>query len=120
MIKIKYYHNADIYLQPSVTANGEKEGIPGTLIEAMASGLRVISTFHAGIPYIIENEVNGLLVKENDINGIAVSILRLVNDEKLRENLGNNTTIKASKELDLVEKTKELENIYSSLLTNRN
>ena len=44
-----------------IDEKGDKEGIPGTIIEAMSSGLPVISTYHAGIPYIIKNDESGLL-----------------------------------------------------------
>lgn len=113
---IKFYHNADIYIQPSVTANGEKEGIPGTLIEAMSAGLPVISTKHAGIPYIISHEINGLLIDEGDVLSLAKHLKRLLLSRELREKLGKNAAIKAKDELDLKQKTKELEEIYKSIL----
>ena len=50
---IEEYMKADIFTLPSVTIKGDKEGIPGTLVEAMANGLPVVSTYHAGIPDLI-------------------------------------------------------------------
>ncbi len=102
------YKNADIYIQPSITANGEKEGIPGTLVEAMSSGLPCIATYHAGIPSIIEDKVHGLLFRENDVYELAEKIKLLISDNKLREYLGKNAAKKAIIELNLKEKTKEL------------
>ena len=56
----KYLQNADVFVHPSVTdVNGDKEGIPGAIVEAMAAGLPVISTYHAGIPNIIKNNKTG-------------------------------------------------------------
>lgn len=111
------YRMADIFVHPSVIAtNGDKEGIPGTIIEAMSAGLPVISTYHAGIPYIIENEKTGLLVNEWDIKGLAETIERLVYDVELRKRLGQNAQRYALENLDIIEKEKELENIYDSLL----
>ena len=61
---VRRYHEADIFVHPSVVApDGEKEGIPGAIVEAMSAALPVISTYHAGIPYIINHNETGLLVK---------------------------------------------------------
>lgn len=110
---INEYLNADIYLQPSVTtAKNEKEGIPGALIEAMATGLPVISTYHAGIPYIVQDGETGLLVKEWDINQLVECILKLISDSKLREKLGQAAQIFVVNELNINKKEIELENIY--------
>jgi len=118
---LKEYHNADIFVHPSVIApNGDKEGIPGTIIEAMSAGLPVISTYHAAIPYIIENEKTGLLVKEWDVKGLADAIERLINDIELRRRLGQNAQKYALENLDLIEKEKELESIYDGLLIKYN
>ena len=68
---------SDIMITPSVTArDGDKEGIPMVLMEAMASGLPVISTYHSGIPELIEDGVSGLLVPERDVEGLAAALRR--------------------------------------------
>ncbi len=114
---IKEYKNADIFVHPSVVApNGDKEGIPGTIIEAMASGLPIISTYHAGIPYIIEHEKNGLLVPENDVSALASSIEELIRNKEKRKMLGSNGQEYALNNLDLKVKEKELEEIYFKLI----
>ena len=69
---------ADIFLLPSKTAaDGDMEGIPVALMEAMAVGLPVVSTFHSGIPELIENNVSGWLVPENDAEALADTLFRL-------------------------------------------
>ena len=74
--------NADIFLLPSVTAsNGDMEGIPVALMEAMAMGLITISTYHSGIPELICDQQNGLLVPEHSPADLAKSLLSLDNGE---------------------------------------
>jgi colanic acid/amylovoran biosynthesis glycosyltransferase len=110
---LDFYKRAHIFTHPSVTSkDGDKEGIPGTIVEAMASGLPVISTYHAGIPYIIENEKEGLLVKERDVDELANALYRLVTDSELCEKLGRNAQKRAIEELSLEKGTRELEEIY--------
>jgi colanic acid/amylovoran biosynthesis glycosyltransferase len=108
------FAEAVIYIQPSITAkDGDKEGIPGTLVEAMSAGLPVISTNHAGIPSIIQDGITGLLVNEWDINAMKKAIRKFVNDPSLRKNLGKEAQNFALKNLDLKMKEIELEKIYS-------
>lgn len=63
---------SDVFLHHSVTgSNGDKEGIPNAIMEAMAMELPVVSTYHSGIPELVEDGVNGYLVKEFDVAGYA-------------------------------------------------
>jgi len=112
--------HSDAFIHPSVITKDDKEGIPGAIVEAMIAGLPVISTYHGGIPYVIENEKTGLLVKEWDVKGLAEAIERLVNDIELRRRLGQNAQKYALENLDLIEKEKELESIYDGLLNKYN
>ena len=64
--------DADVFLLPSVTgADGDMEGIPGALMEAMAVGIPVVSTLHSGIPELVEADKSGWLVPENDARALA-------------------------------------------------
>ena len=113
----RLFAETDIYIQPSITAkDGDKEGIPGTLVEAMAAGLPVISTYHAGIPCIIEDGINGLLVKEWDVHALKEAILLLCNDPELRNKIGKEARRFAMENLDLQIKESELESIYDRVL----
>ena len=74
--------DCDILLAPSVTAeNGDQEGIPVTLMEAMASGMLVASTWHSGIPELVEDGVSGRLVPERDADPLTAALLRLCRDD---------------------------------------
>jgi colanic acid/amylovoran biosynthesis glycosyltransferase len=74
-----FMRQADIFLAPSVTsADGDQEGIPVVLMEAMAHGLPVISTHHSGIPELVVDHKTGLLVDERDSGALARKIEFLI------------------------------------------
>ncbi len=69
---------ADVFLLPSITASdGDMEGIPVALMEAMAIGLPTVATFHSGIPELITNNISGLLADEKDHMMLANKIIEL-------------------------------------------
>lgn len=71
-------NDGDVLLAPSVTsADGDQEGIPVTLMEAMATGMLVISTHHSGIPELVEHEQSGLLVSERNVGALAQALMDL-------------------------------------------
>ncbi|MCF7220936.1 glycosyltransferase [Marilutibacter chinensis] len=79
-----WMNSATVFALPSqVAADGNRDGIPVALMEAMASGCPVISTRVSGIPELIENGANGLLVEPGDPEALADAIQRLVEDEAL-------------------------------------
>lgn len=73
---------ADVFLLPSIVAeNGDMEGVPVSLMEAMARGVIVLATRHSGIPELIEDGVTGLLVDEKDADGIARALDRIASSD---------------------------------------
>ena len=81
---------ARIFVQHSVTTpeQGDREGKPVAIMEAMASGLPVVSTRHSGITELIRDGETGLLTAEYDIDAMAGSMLRLAGDDGLVHRLG--------------------------------
>lgn len=73
-----------VFVLPSWT-----EGLPITILEALLAGKAVVSTKVGGIPEVVENELNGLLVEPRDPDALADQILRLLNDDELRITLGD-------------------------------
>lgn len=85
----KAMREATLFAQHSLTAaNGDVEGLPVAIMEAMMSGLPVVSTRHSGIPEAVVDGETGLLVKENDVQGMADCMNRLLSDVDLRASLG--------------------------------
>ena len=77
------------FIQHNVTAdNGDKEGTPVSILEAMAIGLPVLSTRHAGIRDIVLDGINGYLVDERDVNAMLKNILYLIENPKLASTMG--------------------------------
>jgi len=78
-----------VFVQHSVIApGGDSEGTPNSILEAAASCLPVISTFHAGIPEAVLDQVTGLLVKEHDIDAMVSCMCRLAADPELCDKMG--------------------------------
>jgi len=79
------FSGAHIFCLPSRTLkNGIKEGIPNTIVEAMATGLPVVTTRHAGIPEMVRDGEDGFVVAERDVTAIAQALLTLVDPAKSR------------------------------------
>jgi colanic acid/amylovoran biosynthesis glycosyltransferase len=92
---------SDIFVLPSITAqNGDQEGIPVSLMEAMATGVAVASTFHSGIPELVEHGVGGLLAPERDVGALADNLLLLLEDPELRQRLALVGRAKVEAEFD--------------------
>lgn len=73
---------SDILLAPSrTTVSGDQEGIPVTLMEAMASGMIVLSTWHSGIPELVDDGVSGFLVPEGDVAALQDTLLGIAGEE---------------------------------------
>jgi colanic acid/amylovoran biosynthesis glycosyltransferase len=95
----KLLSTANAFIQPSLTAaNGDMEGIPTALCEAMASGLPVISTRHSGIPELIDDCKDGLLANEGDVEGVY-SKMKLLKDMNIRE-ISRNARSKIEEKFD--------------------
>ena len=83
------YGQAEVFaLSPVVTDDGDRDGVPNVLIEAMACGIPVVATAISGIPELIEDGVTGLLVAPDDPAALAAAIERLLGDAALRRRLG--------------------------------
>jgi glycosyltransferase involved in cell wall biosynthesis len=78
----RYYSEADIYVQaPSI------DNMPLSVLEAFASGMPVVSTGVGGVPSILRNGTDGLLVADNDDEALANAVFRLLNDPQFARSL---------------------------------
>lgn len=104
---VPYYMSlSDIFVLPSIS-----EGFPLVILEAMASGLPIITTNVRGLPEIVIDHENGLMVKSKSPNDLADKILEIIHDDKLREEITKNNIQKSySYSWEMI--TDRLYNIY--------
>ena len=104
------YSLSDIYILPSLYEN-----FPVAIHEAMASGCAVVSTNICGIPEMIRNDVNGLLIPPNSVDAIAEALIRLVENDTLRGSLGRTARSDVVKEYSWKKTAIEIRELYLSL-----
>lgn len=103
-----FLSDADIFILPSIY-----EGIPLSLVEAIGTGLPIVASDVGGIPDMIENEVNGLIITPN-AESLANAIKRLAENEELREQLGKNA-LSQSERFSAKNMAKKYLEIYDTL-----
>ena len=110
-------NQADIFVLPCITAtNGDMDGVPVVLMEAMAMELPTVSTYVSGIPELIEDGQSGLLVEEKDPVALADTLQRLIEDDKLRERLGKNGRQKVIQEFNIFENAAQIAALFKQYL----
>ncbi|TDP73485.1 glycosyltransferase [Bradymonas sediminis] len=101
---------------PSVTAlSGDTEGIPMVLMEAMARGLPVLSTYHSGIPELVEDGVSGALVPERDISGMAEKLTEMLENPQSWPEMGRAGRARVEAEFNIDRLNDRLETLLKTL-----
>lgn len=114
---LKVYYESHVFIHPSeTTSTGDNEGIPNSLLEAMATGMCSIATRHGGIPEAIEHLRNGVLVDERDEEGVYHWMNELAGNSALAADLGRKAAETISREFDLEIQIQRLESTYLELI----
>lgn len=109
-------NRAHVMLAPSVTAaSGDQEGIPVVLMEAMATGLPVISTVHTGIPELVEDHGTGMLAPERDVETLAVRLTELVDTPSLYSSIATAARARVQREFDVDRLNDRLLELFTGL-----
>ena len=107
------FYTSHIFLHPSETGpDGNQEGVPNSMLEAMASGLPVFATQHGGISEAVEHGVSGVLVSERDDEALARALLEAAQDPAFLSRVGREGADAVAEKFDLRVQVRKLEDIY--------
>lgn len=111
---IKLMNQANVFVHHSITAsNGDQEGIPTAIMEAMAMKLPILSTKHSGIPELVKDKINGFLVEEKDVVTYSEKMKEILSWKRLDINRDI-----IEDEFELVKHNQSLELFYHEVLNN--
>jgi glycosyltransferase involved in cell wall biosynthesis len=111
------YAAADLFVLPcQVMDDGDRDGIPNVLAEAMAMGIPVVSTAISGIPELVANGHDGLLVPERDSAALAQAMQQLLASPQLRAQLGQAARAKICAAFDSRKTTRRLHELFLDAL----
>ena len=114
----RLYHESHAFLHPSqTTADQNQEGVPNSMLEAMATGLPVVATLHGGIPEAITDNVSGLLTEERDGDRLLDNLFRLAEEDGLWQRLSHAAAQSVRAQFEQKEQIRRLETIYDEALS---
>ena len=105
------YRRGDVFVSPTWS-----EGFSNTILEAMASGLPVVSTRAVGVVDCLRHEDNALLVEPHDVAGLADALRRLLDDEPLRRRLATTALAEARQRYSWPAVARQIQGVYASLV----
>lgn len=107
------FYDSHIFLHPSERgADGNQEGVPNSMLEAMASGLPVFATEHGGIPEAIEHGKSGILVKEGDHDALAHALLEMAAQPEALSAIALNAGEMVRQKFEQTAQARKLEDYY--------
>lgn len=108
-------YRASIFTLPSVVTNtGDRDGIPVSLMEAMAAGTPVVSTRVSGIPELIEDGREGLLVPERDPRALAAALARVLDEPDLAQTMAAAARAKVEREFDASREADKMRKLFTN------
>jgi glycosyltransferase involved in cell wall biosynthesis len=111
---LRAYQRADIFaLTPCVTDDGDRDGVPNVVVEAMACGLPVVTTDAGGIPEAVRHGVNGLVAAPRDVATLVGHLADLVADAALRRALGEAGRRMVEERFDVRRAARELSLVFA-------
>jgi colanic acid/amylovoran biosynthesis glycosyltransferase len=114
------YLSSHLFLHPSETPPDEnQEGIPNSILEAMATGLPILATRHGGIPEAVEHGRSGVLVQEEDHVGLARSIKEIATNPHVLYEMGMSARMAVSAHFEQEAQTRALESFYEEAIALR-
>jgi colanic acid/amylovoran biosynthesis glycosyltransferase len=109
----EFIKSLDMFVLPCKRdENGDVDGIPVVLMEAMLSGIPVISSKLSGIPELVINKETGLLIEQNNTEELARTISSLINDDVMKNKLIGKAATKVREDFSLIENTRKLNALF--------
>lgn len=107
------YYRSHLFLHPSETgADGNQEGVPNSMLEAMASGLPVFATAHGGIPEAIQHGVSGVLVAQGDAEALGLELLSAATEPEKLTALAQHGAQAVAEKFEQRAQARRLEDLY--------
>ncbi len=111
------YHESHLFLHPSeMQPDQDQEGVPNSMLEAMATGLPVVATRHGGIPEAVEHGETGLLVEERNEVALADAITTLLESTELQRSLGRAASHSVAHQFEQQTQIARLESFYDEAI----
>lgn len=111
---LRAYQAADIFaLTPCVTADGDRDGVPNVIVEAMACGLPVVTTDAGGVAEVVQHGVNGLVATPRDVGALARHLAELVTDGQRRRELGEAGRRMVEERFDVRSAARQLSSVFA-------
>ncbi len=108
------FYQAHAFVHPSeIGYDGNQEGVPNSMLEAMSTGLPVLATRHGGIPEAVDDGISGFLVEERDAQGLAKAMLRLAQDDDCYYAMGKAASESVAQRFELRRQVAALEAFYA-------
>lgn len=112
---LELYRQADLFaLACRITADGDRDGLPNVLVEASSQRLVCVSTNISGIPELLQDGENGLVVPPEDPHALAVAIERLIRDPALRRRLGEAAERRVRSDFDHHVSIRQLKDLFET------
>ena len=116
---LRLLQEASVFVLPSiVTTQGACDGIPVALMEAMAMEVAVVSTNIVGIPELVEDHTEGLLVEQKNAEQLAAAIEFLLHDPNIRNDMGRRGRAKVQRDFNVTNVPTLLRNVFGKEIPN--
>jgi colanic acid/amylovoran biosynthesis glycosyltransferase len=111
------FDSAHLFLHPSeLGGDGNQEGVPNSMLEAMSAGIPPLATFHGGIPEAVENGVSGILVKERDSTALGLELIALAQSPARYEKMSTSAAARVASQFDIRATVESLESYYDEAI----
>lgn len=112
---LRHYRRADIFaLACRIAANGDRDGLPNVLVEASSQGLMCLSTHISGVPELLEDGRNGMVIEAENPEAFALGLEKAIRDPALRQRLGKAAETRVRRDFDFHTSIGQLKTLFDA------